>query len=363
MIDLHFTQPHYLDHLYPVWAALPDELRGDVTCWGWRAAARAADLGVDFTIAREPAADRPDVVRPVLVAGFTDMRDCRGRPIALLEHGAGQTYLGFDHGGYVGGPDREPVGLFLCPSQRVADLNQARYPDAQVAVVGCPKLDPWHEWRALRSSGTPRPGPPTVRPFGPPPVVAVSFHWAWEGEVGNIPEARGAWPAYRPVLADLVAAFPTVLGHSHPRLWDIRAPKMADLGMRPVQDFDTVLAAADCYVTDISSTGWEAASVGIPVVWCDAPWYRPDVPHGLRFGPEADLVGHRCLGPEDLVGTVTAALTDCDEGRQEARGRALDRIYAHRDGSATQAAVAALVGWAETAQATSVRPGGYGKTR
>ncbi len=79
-VDLASSHRHYLDHLLPVWRALPREARGDVYL--------AAPLLSAIPGAR-PLGALGDSARPVLVAGFDDLRRVDGQAI-LMEHGVGQ---------------------------------------------------------------------------------------------------------------------------------------------------------------------------------------------------------------------------------------------------------------------------------
>lgn len=312
MIDAHCSQVSYAHHLLPVWRAL-GEHRGRFTA-GPHAVEWLRARGVDARDARKPPVTRT----PMLVASYPDLCDSRGRPLALLEHGAGQTYRGLDSGGYAGGKDREAVSLFLCPSERVALLNRGRYPAARVEVVGSPRLDRWHEQpREVRS----------------PPTVCLSFHWAADFPV---PEGRPAWPHWVKHLPWLAGRIPGLLGHGHPRAIDRYRRRYETAGIEVVTDFEDVLERADVYAVDISSTGFEAAAAGLSVVWLGAPWYDPQSGHGLRWGPEAGMVGSFCDDPADLPGIT------------EARSEGSRSVFAFRDGHAAERAAAALVGWASS---------------
>jgi CDP-glycerol glycerophosphotransferase (TagB/SpsB family) len=104
-------------------------------------------------------------------------------------------------------------------------------------------------------------------------------------------------------------------------------------GINVVRDFADVCRQADLYITDNSSSLYEFAATGRPVVVLNAPWYRRDVHHGLRFwdaipGPQVDH-------SRDLVPTVLKALeTDTTDLRESA----LAKVYAYRSGAAERAA-------------------------
>lgn len=338
-LDFHCSEVSHARHLLPVWQALPPEARGTFTA-GIAAAGWLSARGVDVEVARIPA----DSTRPTVVASFPDLRDCRGRPLALVEHGAGQTYIGLTSGGYPGGPDRDPVSLFLCPSPRVAYLNSARYPDAEVRVVGCSTLD--GRWN--------------TRTPNRPPTVALSFHWAADF---TVPEGRPAWPAYVKHLRAIRDGLEgRVIGHGHPRALDRYRARYEQAGIEVVDDFDEVLDRADVYAVDISSTGFEAAATGLAVVWLDAPWYDRQAGHGLRWGWQAEAVGWRCLGPESLpvVAGHAAAVPDTIPGRLAG----LEDVYAWAgDNMAAARSAEALLDWAPYALPWSDRPYRPGRAR
>lgn len=100
----------------------------------------------------------------VLVASLRDAQSI-GRPYVLADHGAGQTYAGHErNGSYPGGEGHDRCVLFLCPSQRVADLWRERYPDTPAVVVGCPRLDRYADRRDEQPRACPTPeraGSPT----------------------------------------------------------------------------------------------------------------------------------------------------------------------------------------------------------
>lgn len=293
MIDLVASQPHYRDHLQPLWDALPDQLKGPGD-------AALVASGRDLAAARR--------------AGYARF--------AYLEHGIGQSY-GTGHPAYPGGGGpRRQVGLFLSPNETAAAADRAASPRARVEVVGDPRLDSL----------------PTRSPHEPPgPVICTSFHW----DARVAPEARSAHRHYTAALRDLVDRF-FVIGHAHPRGRGQVTPMYARLGIPFVPSFDDVCRRADLYVCDNSSTIYEFASTGRPVVVLNIPAYRRGVEHGLRFW-EAAGVGLNVWDPADLVEVVQAGLEDSPAAAAD-RDRALAIAYGHRSGAGPRAA-AAVVDW------------------
>jgi hypothetical protein len=290
-IDLLASRPQYLAHLQPVWDALPRVRRG-----------------------RD---DGPSGTDAVLVASAQDLalaHRLHYRHVAYLEHGIGQTY-GPELVGYPGGIGRGTVGLFLSPNEHAAAADRAAYPRTRVAVVGDPTLEslPHRE-----------PGPT---------AVAVSFHW----ECHALPETRSALGHYRRALAPLAERWP-LIGHGHPKAHRELARLWRSLGVEFVPSWPEVLRRADVYVCDNSSTIFEFASTGRPVVVLNAPWYRRDVEHGLRFWPAAS-VGVQVDQPGELAGAIERAMDD-PPAQQHRRDMALRLVYAHRTGAATRAAAA-----------------------
>lgn len=329
-IDALAFEPHFLDHLAPVWAALAPEERGAFTV-DVSLAARARAAGIEpatidgrtvRALSRHPAPN-PGDGPTALVASYGDIKVGRRlgyRRFAFLEHGAGQSYGGDRrhrrHGSYAGGEDREDVGLFLVPGEGPAERWRAAYPDAHVMVVGCPKLDT-----------LPR------RDESPGPVVAIGFHW----DCHLVPETRSAFGHYLPVLPELARSF-TVIGHGHPRAADWLSKAYRRARIEWVPDFAEVCRRADVYVCDNSSSMFEFAATDRPVVVLNAPWYRREIDHGLRFW-EAASVGLQVDRPAALVETIGTTLM-ASHARELKRRRddALRLVYGYRSGGAARAA-------------------------
>lgn len=324
-VDAYCSLRHYLDHLAPVWLALPEEMRGEliatpeVIAWGQRPGARhpVQALG-GFPDRRRRS--------PVLVAGFTDHHAVRPRPTIMLNHGAGQSYAGDPqargHEAFSGGPGRERVLLHIEPGALAAKATAAA--GRPFVAVGSPKLDPWHDGSCHVDHDSAK--------------IAVGFHHDARG--GGPPEQRSALAHYSGILQRLARRF-DLIGHGHPRSWDRTAHMWAKLGVRAEPDFARVLDEAAVYVTDTSSTGLEFASTGRPVIFCSAPWYRRDVDHGGRFWEWTRHALH-VEEPEELLVTVAQALADPKEAVAK-QWPMVDQVYLQRDGQAAQRAAAAIV--------------------
>lgn len=293
-------------------------------------------LGVPARIGRPP---RP--ARTVVVAGAHDVwivQKAARHQVVLVEHGAGQAY-DCDDPGWSGGRRREGVALFLCPNEVSAGRNRAAYPSTPALVVGSPHVEALRE---LKSEGLNLGSSNPVSIGVEGSVAALSFH---HPGIGKAPEAGWALPHYEAalpaVVAQLRAVGVEVLGHGHPRARRHFARLWRSLGVEHVERFEDVVCRADAYVTDNSSTLFEAAACGIPVVVLNAPWYRRNVDLWPRFWACAD-VGVQVDGPGDLAAAVLAALDD-PPSRCADRRRAVAEVYPLLDGKTAQRSADAIV--------------------
>lgn len=337
-MDALAFEPQFVDHVAPVWRNLSAGVRGRVLV-DESLVDRASDRGVgaeglrvrDIRGSSLPPSAAPGTGPIALAVSIGDIKVGRRlgyRRFAFMEHGAGQAYLGgrgIAHPSYAGGKDRDDVGLFLVPNEYSAALWRRAYPDAEVAVVGCPKLAdlPARE----------------IDPVEPGPVVAFSFHWP----AFVAPEAGTALGHYLRSLPDVARRWKTI-GHAHPKAdWPVRmARDYRRAGIEFVGDFDEVCRRADVYVCDNSSTLFEFASTGRPVVVLNSPVYRRNVDHGGRFWDWAS-VGVQVDRPGELVGAIERALVDERVFRAE-RERVVDLVYANRTDPAN-AAARAIEAW------------------
>lgn len=309
-IDAYASEVQYFEHLLPVWRGLPDEWRGEL-------------LHHPRIVGLPGIAGYPRPRSLTIVASLQDHRSVRakhGRSV-FLEHGAGQTYVDVGSGSYAGGPGRHDVALFICPSTRVALLNRRAYPTTPAVVVGCPKLDTYQ------------------RAPDREPLAVVSFH----ADLRANPETSWAFTHYESALWAWAAEPDDGLRlavHCHPRMRRIVEPWAAARDVEYVADFADVARRAAVYAVDNSSTAYEAAALGIPVLSLNAPWFRRDVSHGLRFWDT--IPGLQIDDGWELRGGLERALADPPEARDlrlAAVAAAYDGLV---DGEATARAVAAI---------------------
>lgn len=307
MIDVYATWSHYLDHLLDATAGLDVRVVCPTEALAVHAYARGA-RNVTRGNVRMPGG-------PTLVAGYADARDTHAsRPLALVEHGAGQTYLDVEHMGYAGGPGWSRLDLVLSPGPHAAARWRAAYPSLRVVEIGAPEHRPY---------------------AGPTGLVAVTFHWRCNKTI----ESGTAWREWQ----DTVARLPRerLLGTWHPRWGERRGTNnLADwwtaLGVEVAEDVEDVFARADVLVCDNTSLAYEFAATGRPVVSLNASWWRKDVEHGLRFW--AHVPGIMLDPGDDLAAGIDAALTGAGEDARRA-------AVAHAYGGARDDGRAALASW------------------
>jgi hypothetical protein len=302
----------YIDHVLPVWRALPEEIKG-------RFYVHADQRAYAETLGLEPVDLHQEGDDLLIVCSRSEFgRLPKGVPIVFLEHGAGASYDGSHvvalHARYM-----PPVAAVLTtPAQQRA--HRQVFGD-RVHVVGCPKLDQWATYKHKKSR---------------PPVVAFSHHW----DEKRLPETRSSWPWDAEAWGKVAASGRyRVLGHKHPvDKRDIEG-WCQDHGIEFVERFAEVLDRADLFVADNSSTLYEFAATGRPVVVLSPPWYRRDVDHGARFW--SHVPGLECSIAEHLEAAIAEALKDVPE-RVRLREAAVEAVYGPRDGQATERCVAAI---------------------
>ena len=258
------SEAHYTDHVSAVMSALGD---AEGTFYGY-------DLATLFR--EKPNRKSKDwwLVASVQDASALKSID-KTTKVILIEHGVGQTYIGSTGANYIGPQRTRYADVFWMPNERAAALQSVSR-NAKVRVMYPHRLDLLQRIRD------------TEREKNPKPVVVFSFH---HDQHGGCPEQRSAWRDWLPYVEDLLKEgnLPfEIMGHAHPR-----EPNLFDewlkRGVSVLSDFTDVIRYADVYACDNSSTIYEAAGVGIPVVLLNGYSYRPAVKHGLRFYQYADV--------------------------------------------------------------------------
>jgi len=292
-IDFLATQPQYIDHIAPVWDALADNNIGSFyvpqELFGYAQSKLKHHLYL-YSYENNSLSTFSDC--PILVASYGDMKYCHrmnpDRRIFMMEHGTGH---GFGTSAYPNGPgERDCVSLFLPPNQYTADkIHTVRSTPCE--VIGTPKLD----WVVDQDLTQYRLHPRTV---------CISFHHG--GKNRKPPEAGSAFEHYKDIIPELKKQF-NLVAHGHPlsRVRDI--PFYASIGVPFIDDFEQVMRVADVYVNDLSSTLYEFITTGKPVIVMNAPWFRRDVQHGLRFWDYSNI-GFEVNQPGELKKAIDATL-------------------------------------------------------
>jgi len=330
------TERHFVDHLAPIWNALPEEVRGTFYCGGGPGRPRLAYTqavgvhGITEACGGMPKRRHRGLA---MVAASGDLnRVVRASPdmrMVMFEHGCGLSYNRRQNS-YAGARNRPNVDLFIFPNELSAGKQRVAHPDVRIEVLGSsPRLDPWAPGGTSRLEYE-------ARRAGRPPCVCISFHW----DCQVVPETRSALPYYRKRFTDLLDRGWEVIGHAHPRIIDHAEIAYRAAGIETVRDFAEVMDRADLYAIDNSSTLYEFAATGRPVIALNCPRYRKHVRHGLRFW--SDIPGPQVDGPEDLPDVIERALTDPREYRN-LRESAIKSVYPQHDGGATSRAAAMIL--------------------
>lgn len=257
-----------MDHLLPIWEHLPESLRG------W--------INVTMRGPHRQPVETDDVVMVAASGDIPMTHRC-----IYVEHGAGQRYDSYQH----------PAA----PASYAVSL-----PDNVIACIG-PRPDTCDAYqRPAFAAGAPICD--QYQLFGEPGVIAITFHW---NASGVCPEATNALDHYYRGMGRLIVEWRRqgfeVLGHYHPRF-----PQLVDRWNAwrvPVATADEVRTRASVLISDNTSLAYEMAYLGRQNVSMNAPWFRRDVEHGLRFWSHAP--GVQVDSPAEL-GTLD--LNDLDGG-------------------------------------------------
>lgn len=308
-IDFLARHPHYIDHAAPVWFELPESMRGVFQVPDHLKSylrSHGIEPGKHF-----------DLSRPCVFMSRGEFINLVGRQsLIFLAHGAEQMYDGVPQITNV-----SACKLILTNPSSVVAMQNAN-PQARVVAVGCTKLDERLSWSL---------------PENQKPVVAFSHHW----DQGAHPETSSAFPWSKGLIQTVVSSGKyTVIGHKHPADQRTIEEWYALVGVPFVPTFDEVLRRADLYICDNSSTLYEFAATGRPVVVLCPPQYRRNVNHGLRFWDH--VPGVECSNPKHILACVEEALADLPE-RKRLRELAVYAAYGELDGMAAKRAAAEIV--------------------
>lgn len=220
---------------------------------------------------------------PVVVCSYKDflLTDQSDRSVIFMEHGSGQSYSS-DHTSYVGGKGRKRAAAILSPGEISQVKNSQAYLGKICLAPGSPRLDDLLRI-AERESGD---------------CVAISFHW----DCTVCPETRSGFQYYKSILPFLAKKY-RLLVHSHPRIsTEVRAFCIQN-GLEYEESFEEVIRRSQIYICDNSSTIFEWAALGRPVLLLNCPYYRKFVRHGLRFW-DFDGPAMSVERPEAIEGAV-----------------------------------------------------------
>lgn len=324
-LDFFARRAHYIDHMAPVYRALPEDLRGAFTVSTELYDYARQEIGEgEIEIYDERT---PHGTDPILVASYGDIfRAARrlDRKIVHIEHGTGHAF------GKAAYPNsrkghRDLVNLFLAPNEYTAQLIRS-VRSTPVEVIGTPKLDPFAEYgRAGFQVQIARPKQL---------VIAIGFHWG--DRRANPPESGSAWEHYKEILPALHETY-RVIGHGHPLAADVYRAEFEKVGIEWVPDFRDVMRRASIYINDLSSTLYEFLVTGKPVIVLNAPWFRRDVHWGIRFWDYSN-VGINVEGPQDLMGAIDRTWEEYSSIHLLERAAAVRDLYPYLGASATRAA-------------------------
>lgn len=335
-LDFLSSQPQYFDHLSPIWNALPhdqlgtfyvpnDLLRHALS----RLEHRLFLQSYDRREFRKPSDYSQTVrIRPILVAAFGDLLAAHqqndARRILYMEHGIGHT---FHTPAYPDGPGkRDWVYAFLPPNQYTLDKIKQVRPTHPCEVIGTPKTD-WivnrygiNPLRVLKGS------------HYEPPIIGIGFHWG--SRRNHPPESGSAFEHYKEYIPTLAKHY-KLLAYGHPLSKEY--PEFyKSIGVEYTTDFHQVMWRADVLLNDLSSVMYEFLLTGKPVVVLNAPWFRREVYHGLRFWDYSNI-GINVEEPKELPWAIQDTLDNYPTIHMDERNEAIQDLYPYPGESAARA--------------------------
>ena len=312
-IDFLARQSYFVDHLLPIYLALPTHMQGDFYAMGATVRSRLVN--------KVPAQHIKDYIDdgacgqfPIVTAAYGDaVRAATANPnrrVILLEHGVGLT---FGKAAYADGAGQRNR-LALMPVQNQYVLNKVHPDVAHIPhpIVGVPKLDKWKDVEFKRHQHKPT-----------PPLIVFAFH---HGDKHSRPaEVGSAWEHYYEHLPHLVKSH-NIAVHHHPSSSESRQA-FTDLvrrhNIREIAEFDDVMTEADILINDCGSAAYEFSVTSKPVILLNAPWFDRNKEWGIRFWAYSDI-GLNVSNPGELHGAIQDTLaSDPNRLRRERAVREL----------------------------------------
>lgn len=303
-IDFYSSYPHYLDHMVNIWLNLPMKYRGTYYI-SKNCIEKAKEYGIEYVV----GVPNENIC---LVSSYLDYLQTKG-DVVYMEHGIGHTYSN-DNPSYAGGKGKDRVILFLNQHHLTQEKNLKTYPNVKGVIVGTPKMDNVKE---VEFKGK---------------VVCFSFHW----DCKIVPETRSSFEYYRKIIRELNKnkEFKLVM-HGHPREnWSVAK----SLGIEFIQDIKEVFERVDVYVCDNSSSMYEFMCTGKPIILLNAPFYRKNIHHGIRFWTH--IGGIQVDNIKDLLPSIQRTLSNPNEYKT-IRDEIVSELYPNR-GKATKLSVKAI---------------------
>jgi len=335
-INFCATEPHYVEHLLPIYNNLPKKYQGNFYVTSEKARKYAEDKGFKKT----KVANIKNINKQNYLVMASLLTQYKNHNVILLNHGIGQSY--FNSSGeidrqYAGGKGRGHVKMFLHPNSVSSNKDKARYPNIPNEVVGSPRMDKYHSIKEILKE---------EKQKNEKPIIALSFHHSAK----SIPETKSAFEHYTNLLRLLAKRVDQykIIGHGHPKTISTLSKEYKKYGIPIVEDFEEVLNRADLYICDNSTTLYDFASMDMPVIVLNAPWYRRDIEHGIRFWQYSN-VGIQCEKDIEVIKNINKTLEDPVEIQKERR-KIVNILYPYRDGKCGERAAKAIVDLLEKEQ-------------